>query len=256
MKLLSFFRGTDFTPCEFEYLAGKSSSRNWKQSIRYGGKPLLNFIESYESPDGKKCCHFVSVGRRFASPDSSVVIPPSQQDDAIGRVSDSSLPVSTSDILSEDQSSINHPTDDQSIALPDFEPSASPVITWSSGDSDTFCHSLEAVYGEVVYWRSNCFKIPSGNFGKKFVLELARLFRSAGEGSSLESIALKATFTFCILVTHKPTHTSKSKDHISCLERKIVLWSDGNLNELLLEGRAIQCRLHTIGHSYKSDNIA
>ena len=36
----------------------------------------------------------------------------------------------------------------------------------------------------------------------------------------------------------------------------MVLWNDGNLNELLLEGRAIQCRLHTIGHSYKSDNEA
>ena len=37
------------------------------------------------------------------------------------------------------------------------------------------------------------------------MLELARLFRSAGEGSSLELIALKAAFTFCVLVTQKPT---------------------------------------------------
>jgi len=77
------------------------------------------------------------------------------------------------------------------------------------------------------------------------VLELARLFRSAGEGSNLESIALKAAFTFCTLVTQKPTHTSKSKDHTSCLERRMTLWSDGNLNKLVLEGRAIQNRLKT-----------
>ena len=72
------------------------------------------------------------------------------------------------------------------------------------------------------------------------MLELARLIRSAGEGSDLESIALKAAFTFCILVTQKPTRTSKSKDHISCLERKLPLWSDSNLNELVIEDRAIQ----------------
>ena len=91
--------------------SGKSSSRNWKQSIHYGGKPLLNCIESYsvqyKSPDGKKRCHFVSAGRRFVSPDSSVVIPPSQQDDTIGRVGITAFhltSVSTTDNVSKDQS--------------------------------------------------------------------------------------------------------------------------------------------------------
>ena len=54
------------------------------------------------------------------------------------------------------------------------------------------------------------------------------------------------------MVTQKPTRTSKSKDHMSCLEIRMMLWNDGNLNELLLEGRAIQGCLNTIGHSYKS----
>ena len=35
------------TPCEFECLAGRSTSRNWKTSIRFRGKPLSNFLESY-----------------------------------------------------------------------------------------------------------------------------------------------------------------------------------------------------------------
>ena len=61
-----------------------------------------------------------------------------------------------------------------------------------------------------------------------------------GEGSNLESIALKAAFKFCILVTQKPTRTSKSKDHISCLEHRLLLWIDSNLNELVIEGRAVQ----------------
>ena len=48
------FGGKIFTPCEFECHAGKSASRNWKLLIRYCGKPLSSFIESYETTDGKK----------------------------------------------------------------------------------------------------------------------------------------------------------------------------------------------------------
>ena len=72
--------------------------------------------------------------------------------------------------------------------------------------------------------------------GKKFVLELARLFRAAGKGSLLEGIALKAAFTLCSLVLQKPPRNSKNKDHISCLERRMNKWKDGDLNDLVLEG--------------------
>ena len=81
-----------------------------------------------------------------------------------------------------------------------------------------FCHALEAAYQEVVHWKCNCAKNLYGNVTKKLVLELARLFRAAGEGSTLECIALKAAFILCSLVLLKPSKTSKSKDHISCIE--------------------------------------
>ena len=103
-----------------------------------------------------------------------------------------------------------------------------------------------------MHWRSNSFIVPHGNAGKQFVLELARLFQAAGEGSTLESIALKAAFTWCALVLQKPSRTSKNKDHVSCLEKRLKLWNDGNLNDLVLEGRAIQLRLGGKFHSYDS----
>lgn len=129
-----------------------------------------------------------------------------------------------------------------SPALPDFSPASDASFTWGSMDSHSFCHTLEATFQEVVHWRSNCFKIPYGNVGKRFVLEIARLFRAAGEGSSLESITLKAAFTLCSLVLQKPARNSKKKDHISCLERRLNKWKDGDLNDLVLEGRTIQQR--------------
>ena len=93
--------------------------------------------------------------------------------------------------------------------------------------------------------------------GKKFVLELARLFQAAGEGSSLESNALKAAFTLCLLVLQKPSHNSKNKDHISCLERRMNKWNNSDLNDLVLEGRTIQQHFdgkgHQSGRNFNSD---
>ena len=43
---------------------------------------------------------------------------------------------------------------------------------------------------------------------------------------------------------------------MSCLERRLLLWTDGNLNELLLEGRAIQSRLHTSGRTSTNDCLS
>lgn len=34
-----------FTPTEFEGLAGRASSKDWKRSIRYAGRPLLCLIQ-------------------------------------------------------------------------------------------------------------------------------------------------------------------------------------------------------------------
>jgi len=90
----------------------------------------------------------------------------------------------------------------------------------------------------------HCFTqlLPSGKFGKLFISELSRLFRAAGEGSTLEGIAIKAALTLCSLTLQKPSRNSKEKHHVKCLERRLQLWAEGNLHELMLEGRAIQQR--------------
>ncbi len=38
------------------------------------------------------------------------------------------------------------------------------------------------------------------------------------------------------LVLQKPHRTSKTKDHIKCLDMRLEKWKDGNLNELVKEG--------------------
>ena len=110
-------------------------------------------------------------------------------------------------------------------------------------DSANFVHSLDAVYHDTTYWVKNSFRVPRSSAGKAFVSELTKLFRSVREGSALESIALKAVSVVCILVLQKPSRNSKEKDHIHHLERRLTLWRDGNLDELVCEGRVIQSRL-------------
>jgi hypothetical protein len=117
------------------------------------------------------------------------------------------------------------------------------LFVWGSLDSETFIQSVSRAYPEVVHWRKNTFTVPYGNVGKKFVYELSTLYRAYADGSAMECIALKAVTVMSVLLLQKPHYKSKAKDHTSCLERRLQSWSEGDLNNLLLEGRTIQNRL-------------
>ena len=128
-------------------------------------------------------------------------------------------------------------------ALPAFIPMASPIFTWGDLDAETFTQRLNLAYSTVIHWRRNIFAIPTGNAGTAFVRELSRLFRAYATGSALESVALRAAMTICVLLLQKPSRLSKSKDHVACLERRMGPWRAGDLDELLQEGLTIQRRL-------------
>lgn len=130
-----------------------------------------------------------------------------------------------------------------------------PSFLWGSLNAEEFSHVLEVTYREVVHWRPNSFKVPTGNSGKDFVYELERLFSTFASASSMESIALKATIVMPILLLQKPHRKSKTKDHIACLQRRLHAWKEGNLNELTLEGRTIQKRFPKVYHQSESQNL-
>ena len=146
--------------------------------------------------------------------------------------------------------------DEPLVVLPSFTSVAEPTFSWGQVDADSFSHSLDASYAEIVHWRKNCFKVPAGNSGKSFVSEVARLFRAFAEKSALESVALKAVTVLAILTLQKPFRSSKTKDHVTCLVRRLALWKDGNLNDLVLEGRSIQKRLPRDRQSSNNQQLA
>ena len=125
-------------------------------------------------------------------------------------------------------------------SLPPFRPAPSMTSSWGGVSGVDFSKMIDDAYAEVVHWRPNLFKIPSGACGKQFVTELTRLFNSFATESDLEAIALRAAMTLPSLMLQKPHAKSKTRDHISCLQRRMGLWEKGDISNLLKEGRALQ----------------
>ena len=90
-----------------------------------------------------------------------------------------------------------------------------PMNQFLCGGSMTGLPLITCCYAEVVHWKRNLFKIPSGKAGNSFVKEITRLLRAYTEASALESVALKAVMVMPHLLLQKSHRTSKAKDHVA-----------------------------------------
>ena len=111
-----------------------------------------------------------------------------------------------------------------------------PCFKWCNTDGSVYKDVLANAYSKVVHRKCNIFKAPSGRAGKSFVHELSHLFKAYAKGNSQESIALTAAMTLPSLLLQKPHRSSKTKEHMQFLERRLKLWEEGNLEGLLQEG--------------------
>ena len=134
--------------------------------------------------------------------------------------------------------------------LPPFVPTPAPKFQWGGKTSQEFTRDIELAYEQVVHWKRNLFKVPSGKAGKLLVSELTRMFRAYSDGSALECIALKAAMIMPALLLQKSHPKSKAKDHTKHLARRLQLWTEGDLESLLNEGRTIQRQFTQQRHSH------
>ena len=58
------------------------------------------------------------------------------------------------------------------------------------------------------------------------------------------------------LLLQKPSPHSKSKDHTLCLQRRLDLWKNGDIEELYKEGQCLQARLCNSKSSSNSEQVA
>ena len=93
--------------------------------------------------------------------------------------------------------------------LPVYMPASHPTFRWGDKDGKTFINSIELCYSEIVHWRKNLFRVPTGKAGKAFVHELARLFRAVADSSALESVAMRVAMIMPVLLIQKPHQRSR-----------------------------------------------
>ena len=147
-------------------------------------------------------------------------------------------------VMQQDTLTVSSDQDsNQSHPLPGFTAIPTSNFQWGDKDGEYLTQKLDQCYKEVVHWRRNLFKIPSGKAGTSFVREVSRMFQAYAESSALEGIAMKAAMILPALLLQKPHSRSRTKEHVKHLERRLSLWKGGNLDSLLEEGQTIQSRL-------------
>ena len=114
---------------------------------------------------------------------------------------------------------------------------------WGSLEGGDFAQAINAAYAEVTHWRRNVFNVPSGQEGKAFVAELARLFRAYADASALQSVAIKAAMVMPHLLLQRSSPAGKAKDNSSALGRRLLAWNQGDIDALVREGRVLQRHL-------------
>ena len=129
--------------------------------------------------------------------------------------------------------------------LPLFVPMQSPTFRWGEIEGGAFARATQNCYEEIVHWKRNLFKVPSGRAGKSFVRELTRMFQAYADASALESVAFQAAMAMPALLLQKPHPKSKAKEHTLHLDRRLKQWMNGDIEGLLEEGRTIQHRLNS-----------
>ena len=144
----------------------------------------------------------------------------------------------------------SHIADPPLLSLPDFSPGSQRRLLWGSlDDSDAIHEILDSIYNEVVNWKPNLFKIPSGNIGKSLTAELSRLFMCFGTSSALESVAFKAIAVLPSLLLQRLRSKSKDAVNRTILERRLQLWKQGEFLTLLDECRLLQS--HAVKNRFK-----
>ena len=116
-----------------------------------------------------------------------------------------------------------------------------------SSTDEPQCHSyateINNAYDEIVTWRKNLFDLPKGNAGKRFVSNMNKLILAWNNKSNRRDYALKALMIMPTLLLQRTSTKSKGSLNKQHLQRRIELWENNQLSELLQESRALQKRL-------------
>ena len=133
----------------------------------------------------------------------------------------------------------SQPSDGDRFDLPLYQNAECEVLIGDL-DTDSSCQVINAAYAEALHFRPNLFSVPAGTAGEKYVTTIARLFQCFGDSAAGEGMAIKTSMVAAQLLLQQPARMVDRRDHTNCLERRLRIWSDGNIDLLMREARTIE----------------
>ena len=90
-----------------------------------------------------------------------------------------------------------------------------------------FIGKINLYYDKCVHWKKNLLDIPHGNAAKDLKRELSSILNHFIHKTCYEFISLKAFHVLLCLALQKPSKTSKAKDHVLYLDKRVRWWREG-----------------------------
>ena len=137
--------------------------------------------------------------------------------------------------------------------IPNYLESTNPRFSYPDIPGETFVNLINDLHDEIVTWKKNLFKLPTGSAAKVFIKELSLWLERFNRKTEHHSIALKVYIILPALMLQKPSKTSKSQEHFKKLEHRLAAWKDGRIDELIQECRTIQKQFSSNERCNKED---
>ena len=103
-------------------------------------------------------------------------------------------------------------------------------------------------------WRKNLFKVHTGHSGKEFINEMTKEITLWTSKSPLRKVSLNILMVLPNLLLQITSIKSSTSDNKRTLERRLVLWKEKKITELIGECLVIQSRLKN-GHQRQQDDM-
>ena len=107
------------------------------------------------------------------------------------------------------------------VSLPQYIVCSPPNFKWGETEAESIVRTINRAYEEIVGWKRNLFRVPSGAIGKSFVCEFTSLFVSYNEAAGMEQIVLRAAMVMPALLLQRCGLRMKTSEMKRSLERRI-----------------------------------
>ena len=116
---------------------------------------------------------------------------------------------------------------------------------------------IKEAYEKVVYWRRNIFELPKGQYGKAFIREITEWVNRWSDNTEYRDIAFDAIFVMPNLLLQRTNIKAKGSENKGTLNRRLSMWREGKVIELLNEGQALQNRFELcVEHKKRDEDVA